>query len=60
VQQRVVDSSPPLRRGGARADTGDESFVLAVEGSDDEDVDDDGYWWLLVAVVQWRLTQRSG
>jgi hypothetical protein len=46
VQQRVVDlESSSFEERQARDGTSDESFVLAVEGSDDEDVDNDGCWW---------------
>jgi hypothetical protein len=48
VQQRVVDLdafSSEKEGGGDREDTGDESFGLEAEGSDDEDADDDGHWW---------------
>jgi hypothetical protein len=37
VQQRVVDLDASSEEGEARGDTGDESFVLGAEGSDDED-----------------------
>jgi hypothetical protein len=52
VQERVVDLESSFEEGEARAETGDESFVLGAEGSDDEDVDDDGYWW-------WQSTEAK-
>jgi hypothetical protein len=67
VQQRVVDLDFSSEDGEAREDTGDESFVLVAEGSDDEDIDDDGYWWWQLMetkaakwVPQWEvLAQRT-
>jgi hypothetical protein len=63
--------SPPSRRGrrgNQREDTGDDSFVLGAEGSDNEDVDGDGYWrWQSAeaksarwVVPQWEVLAADG
>jgi hypothetical protein len=52
VQQRVVGLEYPSKEGGEREDTGDDSFVLGAEGSDDEAIGDDGYWW-------WQSTEAK-
>jgi hypothetical protein len=60
VQERVMDLDSSSEEGDAREDTGDESFVLGAEGSDDEDVGDDGYrWWQSTEgnAVRWVVPQ---
>ena len=52
----LEDEADPLEARVRRAreeGTGDDSFVLGAEGSDDdEDVDGDGYWW-------WQSTEAK-
>jgi hypothetical protein len=45
VQERVVDLDSSSEEGGAREDTGDETFVLGASEDGLAGPGDDGYWW---------------
>jgi hypothetical protein len=48
----AVNLESSFEEGEAREGTGDDSFVLGVEGSGDEGIDGGGYWW-------WQSTEAN-